>query len=115
MPADAATSASDATARDAAIAALRERFGDRLSTGEAIRRQHGTDESYHPTVAPDAVLFAMSTEEVSEAVKICAARKWPVIPFGDRKSVVSGKSVSVRVDLGGRRIIKKKKTMIRQL
>src|SRR3546814_19503113 len=29
---------------------------------------------------------------------------------GDRKSVVSGKSVSVRVDLGGRRIIKKKQT-----
>src|SRR3546814_20034820 len=28
---------------------------------------------------------------------------------GDRKSVVSGKSGSVRVDLGGRRIIKKKK------
>src|SRR3546814_17508372 len=28
----------------------------------------------------------------------------------DRKSVVSGKSVSVRVDLGVRRIIKKKKT-----
>src|SRR3546814_13734979 len=27
----------------------------------------------------------------------------------DRKSVVSGKSVSVRVDLGGRRTIKKKK------
>src|SRR3546814_13996515 len=30
-------------------------------------------------------------------------------PILDRKSVVSGKSVSVRVDLGGRRIIKKKK------
>src|SRR3546814_21151223 len=29
--------------------------------------------------------------------------------MGDRKSVVSGKSVSVRVDLGGRRIITKKK------
>src|SRR3546814_12830158 len=28
---------------------------------------------------------------------------------GDRKSVVEGKSVSVRVDLGGRRIIKKKR------
>src|SRR3546814_12857262 len=28
---------------------------------------------------------------------------------GDRKSVVEGKRVSVRVDLGGRRIIKKKK------
>src|SRR3546814_20607923 len=29
--------------------------------------------------------------------------------FRDRKSVVEGKRVSVRVDLGGRRIIKKKK------
>src|SRR3546814_11153462 len=29
-------------------------------------------------------------------------------PAEDRKSVVEGKSVSVRVDLGGRRIIKKK-------
>src|SRR3546814_3437876 len=32
-----------------------------------------------------------------------------VVRHSDRKSVVSGKSVSVRVDLGGRRIIKKKK------
>src|SRR3546814_13279450 len=29
--------------------------------------------------------------------------------YGDRKSVVYGKSVSVRLDLGGRRILKKKK------
>src|SRR3546814_16924301 len=33
---------------------------------------------------------------------------------GDRKSVVSGKSVSVRVDLGGRRILKKKKKSSKQ-
>src|SRR3546814_19091454 len=32
----------------------------------------------------------------------------------DRKSVVSGKSVSVRVDLGGRRIIKKKNKCLRK-
>src|SRR3546814_11324671 len=32
------------------------------------------------------------------------------LAFGDRKSGVKGKSVSVRVDLGGRRIIKKKNT-----
>src|SRR3546814_19171523 len=31
------------------------------------------------------------------------------VPLRDRKSVVSGQSVSVRVDLGGRRIIKKKR------
>src|SRR3546814_12966840 len=34
----------------------------------------------------------------------------PVEQIGDRKSVVWGKSVSVRVDLGGRRIMKKKRT-----
>src|SRR3546814_20468195 len=32
----------------------------------------------------------------------------------DRKSVVEGKSVSVRVDLGGRRILKKKNTYLKQ-
>src|SRR3546814_16090890 len=32
---------------------------------------------------------------------------------GDRKSVVEGKSVSVRVDLGGRRILKTKKNNTR--
>src|SRR3546814_8050543 len=35
------------------------------------------------------------------------AEETGVIRSGDRKSVVSGKSVSVRVDLGGRRIITK--------
>src|SRR3546814_21090592 len=38
-----------------------------------------------------------------------ASESWTDDDAGDRKSVVSGKSVSVRVDLGGRRIIKKKK------
>src|SRR3546814_15085479 len=32
----------------------------------------------------------------------------------DRKSVVSGKSVSIRVELGGRRIIKKKKHRLKK-
>src|SRR3546814_15666938 len=42
-----------------------------------------------------------------------ARRQVVTSPVGiDRKSVVEGKSVSVRVDLGGRRIIKKKKTSI---
>src|SRR3546814_4322803 len=40
-----------------------------------------------------------------------AGRVWVLAPIAGarRKSVVSGKSVSVRVDLGGRRIIKNKK------
>src|SRR3546814_11749556 len=38
----------------------------------------------------------------------CALPTFPAEQLTDRQSVVSGKSVSVRVDLGGRRIIKKK-------
>src|SRR3546814_14040984 len=37
------------------------------------------------------------------------ARKYLVISIVDRKSVAQGKSVSVRVDHGGRRIFKKKR------
>src|SRR3546814_12339595 len=46
----------------------------------------------------------------AEIAKLAAASGANVLVNDlDRKSVVSGKSVSVRVDLGGRRIIKKKK------
>src|SRR3546814_20145057 len=57
-------------------------------------------------------------DTAQSAVRIHAAQR-PHVTFAtgnhtvactDRKSVVEGKSVSVRVDLGGRRIIKKKKT-----
>ncbi|MBV8650486.1 MAG: FAD-binding protein [Alphaproteobacteria bacterium] len=69
------------------IARLKEWFGDRVSTAVAVREQHGKDESYHPVEAPDAVFFARSTEEVVEAVKLCAEYKLPVIPFGTGTSL----------------------------
>ena len=71
----------------AIIAALRARFGDRLSTAPAVRTQHGKDESYHAAHAPDAVVFARSTEEVAETVKLCAAHKVPVIAYGTGTSL----------------------------
>ncbi|NQW12153.1 MAG: FAD-binding protein [Alphaproteobacteria bacterium] len=95
---------SDATVHDGALRALREAFGDRVSTGEAIRRQHGKDESYHPVVAPDAVFFAESTEEVARAVRICADHKWPVIPFGVGTSLEGGVAAlkgGLSVDVSG--------------
>src|SRR3546814_17016075 len=50
---------------------------------------------------------------VREAIRYALFRKGLLtLPAADRKSVVSGKSVSARVDLGGRRIIKKKKQTI---
>lgn len=68
--------------RQLAIAELTERFGDQVSTSLTVREQHGRDESYHGVQAPDAVLFAKSTDDVSEAVKICAKHALPIIPFG---------------------------------
>ncbi len=72
---------------DPLVDELRALLGERLSTSAAVREQHGHDESYHPTYPPDAVAFATSTEEVAEIVKLCAARKRPVIPFGTGTSL----------------------------
>ncbi len=74
-------------ARDAAIAAIKQLLGERLSTAQAVREQHGRDESYHASAPPDAVVFAETTEEVSEVVKICARYKVPIVPFGTGTSL----------------------------
>jgi hypothetical protein len=73
--------------KDPVIEQLRALLGERLSTSAAVREQHGHDESYHPTHAPDAVAFVQSTQEVAEIVRICAAHKRPVIPFGTGTSL----------------------------
>ena len=65
-----------------AIAALKTRFGDQVSTGASVRALHGRDEGWFPECPPDAVFWPASTEEVSEGMKICAAHDAPVIPFG---------------------------------
>ncbi len=62
-------------------------IGERFSTAEAVRAQHGRDEFWHGAELPDAVVFPQSTEEVAEIVKICAASKTPLIPFGVGTSV----------------------------
>ncbi|MBV8889753.1 MAG: FAD-binding protein [Alphaproteobacteria bacterium] len=69
------------------LAALRQLLGDRLTTSAAICAQHGKDESYHTPHAPDAVAFALSTEEVAEIVKLCARHRTPVIAFGTGTSL----------------------------
>ena len=66
---------------------LRRRFGERFSTAAAVREQHGKDESFHTPMPPDGVVFAHSTEEVAEVVKLCARHKVPVIPFGTGTSL----------------------------
>jgi len=66
---------------------LRARFGDRLSTAPAVLDRHGQDESYHTSMPPDGVVFANSTEEVADIVRLCAEHRVPVIPFGTGTSL----------------------------
>lgn len=72
---------------DDLLTELRAVAGERVSTSDAVREQHGRDESYHPSVAPDAVVFAETAEEVRAVVRVCAARRVPVIPFGTGTSL----------------------------
>ena len=67
----------------ALLAALKTRFGAQFSEAMAVREQHGRDESAFTTVPPPAaVVFAESTADVQDAVKLCAQYKVPLIPFG---------------------------------
>ncbi len=71
------------TVPDAFLAQLKARFGAQCSTALAVREQHGRDESAFTTVPPpSAVVFAESTQDVADAVKLCAQHQVPVIPFG---------------------------------
>jgi len=66
----------------ALLEALKLRFGGQFSQAAAVREQHGRDESAFSVPPPDAVVFAQSTQDVSDAVQLAAQFKVPVIPFG---------------------------------
>ena len=69
------------------LAALESIFEDRLSTSQAMREHHGRDESSYDPMLPDAVVFAQTTEEVAQTVKLCASHDVPVIPYGTGTSL----------------------------
>ena len=69
------------------VAALRQRFGDALAMGEAVRRQHGTSEAHFAEALPDAVVFAASTGEVADCVRLCVDAGVAIVPFGAGTSI----------------------------
>jgi D-lactate dehydrogenase (cytochrome) len=66
----------------ALIEALKARFGAQCSTALAVREQHGRDESSFEVPPPAAVVFAESTKDVADAVRLASEHETPVIPFG---------------------------------
>ena len=68
---------------NALLTALKARFAERCSTALVVREQHGRDESAFTTVPPPAaVVYVLSTQEVSEVVTLASQYRVPVIPFG---------------------------------
>ena len=65
-----------------AVAKLRERLGDRLSTGASVRELHARDEAYSAPALPDAVAFPDNAEEVAAIARICAGTGCPIVPYG---------------------------------
>jgi D-lactate dehydrogenase (cytochrome) len=72
---------------DAVIAALAAQFGNRLVTSQAVREQHANTTTWIENEPPDAVVFPQTTEDVQQIVRLCAAARVPVIPFGAGSSL----------------------------
>ncbi len=62
-------------------------MGERLSTAQSVREQHGKDQTWNPGAPPDAVAFATTTDDVQQIVTICARLKVPVIAYGTGTSL----------------------------
>ncbi len=78
----------DPKATAAAVAELLAAFGNnRVVTSQTVREQHGHTASWHRNQPPEAVVFAQSAEDVQQVVRICAAHRVPVIPFGAGSSL----------------------------
>ena len=69
------------------LAKLGSRFGDRFSAGLSLREQHANTLTWIKCEPPDAVVFAETTPEVAEVVKLCAEARVPVIAFGTGTSL----------------------------
>jgi D-lactate dehydrogenase (cytochrome) len=68
-------------------AQLQALLGDRFSLAKAVRAQHGRDESPYPEVAPDAVAFVRTNEEVAGVVSLCNEHRVPVVAYGAGSSL----------------------------
>jgi D-lactate dehydrogenase (cytochrome) len=65
-----------------AFGALKDLLGTRASDALAIRDHHSHGESYHLHALPDIVCFPRTTDEVVAIVKIAAAARLAIVPFG---------------------------------
>lgn len=95
---------SERDALDAGLEELAASLGDRFVTSLSARDLHGRDESPLPPALPDAVVYASSTDDVVEVVRVCRRHGIPIVPFGAGTSLeghILATSGGVSLDLTG--------------
>lgn len=71
----------------AALGAFRARFGEALSTADAVLDAHGRDESGMEAARPGAVLFARTEADIVDALALAREFRVPVVPFAAGSSL----------------------------
>ncbi len=61
---------------------LRDDYGDRAVTAQAVREQHSHGEGLADAALPDVVVFPHTNDEVAAIVRLCHAARIPIIAFG---------------------------------
>lgn len=86
------------------IDVLRQRLGEKISTGDSVRSQHAHTTTSLPSQLPDAVVFADGPDDIATVVEACATYEVPVIPFGIGTSLegqVNAAHGGISIDVSG--------------
>ncbi len=67
--------------------ALQQRFGAQCSTALSVREQHGRDEGSMQAPPPSVVVFAETTQDVQDALRLANEYGVPVIPYAAGSSL----------------------------
>lgn len=89
---------------DPLVAELQGLLGQRFSTSNALRAQHGGGGMHLPSLPPQAVAFAESVNDIVTIVRACARHRVPIIPYGAGTSLecnVGAPAGGVCIDLSG--------------
>lgn len=90
------------------VNALRAALGEKVLTDPAVLEVKAHDRSYHSWEAPLAVVQPRNSEDVAEALRICAAHGIPVVPRGSGtglEGAANTSAESVCIDLSSMDLI----------
>lgn len=78
-----------------ALEELSTRFGPQFTQAQAMLAEHSQNETYFENALPDAVIFVESTQDVSDALRICNEHECPVVPYA-AASALEGQHLAIQ-------------------